>query len=125
MSKTDIQMTAIFTGIGIVFAVIAFAVKSTLAKWIWGILAVVIFAFTIYAVIDAIIKNKRRPQDFADLLARAVAEEAKKPDFAKRMEEAANRRDILFKGQRTSDSDYGHSASNPIMTSTVSRSDEY
>jgi len=125
MSKTDVTMAAIFSAIGIVLAVLAYFAKSTVATWIWGILAVAVFAFTIYATIDAIVKNKRRPKDLADLLARAMAEEVKKPDFSARMEEAGKRRNLLFDGQRTSDPNYGYSADNPVMTSTVSRSDEY
>lgn len=125
MKKDDIIMASIFGVVGIVFAIIAFAVKSTVAKWIWGILAILVIGFTIYATIDAIIKNKRKPKDFADLLAQAMKESINKPDFAQRMEAAANNRNRLFEGQRTDDPDYGYSTSNPIMTSTISQSDEY
>ena len=54
MKKDDIIMASVFSAVGIAFAVIAFVVKSTVAKWIWGILAVVVIGFTIYATIDAI-----------------------------------------------------------------------
>lgn len=121
MKKADIIMAAIVGAIGIALAVIAFTVKSTVAKWIWGVLAVIVIGFTIYATIDAIIKNKRKPKDFADLLAQAM----NSPDFAQKMGAAAKKRDLLFEGQRTSDPDFGYSASNSIMTSTVSRSEEY
>lgn len=100
-------------------------VKSTVAKWIWGILAVVVIGFTIYATIDARIKNKRKPKDFADILARAMKESMSKPDFAQRMEAAANNRNKLFAGQRTDDPDYGYTTTNPIITSTISMSEEY
>ena len=99
--------------------------KSTTAKWIWGILAVIVIAFTIYACIDAIVKNRRKPKDLSDLLISAMKEEVKKPDFQERMEAAANRRNILFDGQRPNDEDFGYSLENPIMTSTISSTDEY
>ena len=49
----------------------------------------------------------------------------KSNDFSMRMQAASDRRDILFKGQRPNDDDYGYSESNPIMTSTVSFSYDY
>ena len=48
-----------------------------------------------------------------------------KPDFAQRMEAAANNRNKLFAGQRTDDPDYGYTTTNPIMTSPISMSEEY
>lgn len=125
MKKDDIIMASIFGVVGIVFAIIAFTVESTVSKWVWGILAILVIGFTIIASIDAIIKNKRRPKDLADILAKAMVESMSKPDFAQRMEADANKRNQLFEGQRTDDPDYGYSSSNPIMTSTIFQSDEY
>lgn len=125
MEKEDIKFAVIFGGIGIIFALIAFAVKSTAAKWIWGVLAIGIIIFTIYATIDTIVKSKRRSKDLFKILEQAMEEEAEKPDFIQRMKTFANRRDILYDGQRPNDSDYGYSTSNPIMTSTISDSDKY
>ena len=87
------------------------------------------FIFTIYAIIDAVVKSRRKPKDLADLLISYMEQESKKPgfkeDFAKKMEASANRRDVLFESQRPESEDYGYSLSNPVMTSTVSSSDAY
>lgn len=129
MGKIEYTMTAIFTAIGALFVFIALSVESIVAKWIWGILAAAVFIFTIYAVIDAIVKSRRKPKDLADLLIEHLREESKKTgfadDFSKRMDEHANRRDKLYNGQQTEDDDYGYSMNNPVMTSTVSYSDKY
>ena len=129
MQKSDYIMMSIFLGIGGIFTIIAISVESTVATWIWGILAFAVFAFTIYATIDAIIKSRRKPKDFADLLIKYMENESKKPgfkeDFAKRMEASANRRDVLYESQRPDDDDYGYTPSNPIMTSTITSSDSY
>ena len=45
--------------------------------------------------------------------------------FSKNMEEKAKRRNELFKSQDPNADDFGYSLFNPIMTSTVFRSDEY
>ena len=63
MGKTEWTMTAIFTAIGAIFTIIAISVESVVAKWIWGILAAAVFIFTIYAIIDAIVKSRRKPKD--------------------------------------------------------------
>ena len=129
MQKSDYIMMSIFLGIGGIFTIIAIAVESTVATWIWGILAFAVFAFTIYATIDAIIKSRRKPKDFTELLTQYIKNEAKKPgfkeDFVKRMEANANRRDVLYESQRPSDEDFGYTPNNPIMTSTISRSESY
>ncbi len=129
MGKTEWTMTAIFTAIGAIFTIIAISVESVVAKWIWGILAAAVFIFTIYAIIDAIVKSRRKPKDLADLLLQYMEQESKKPgfkeDFAKKMEASANRRDILFESQRPDEENFGYSMSNPVMTSTVSSSDRY
>lgn len=129
MEKTEWTMTAIFTAIGAIFTIIAISVESVVAKWIWGILAAAVFIFTIYAIIDAIVKSRIKPKDPADLLLQYMEQESKKPgfkeDFAKKMEASANRRDILFESQRPEKENFGYSMSNPVMTSTVSSSDRY
>ena len=129
MGKDEYTMMAIFTAIGAIFTVIAISVESVVAKWIWGILAAAVFVFTIYATIDSIIKSRRKPKDFTDLLLQYMEQESKKPgfkeDFAKKMEASANRRDVLFESQRPDEDNFGYSMSNPVMTSTVSSSDRY
>ena len=88
MGKTEWTMTAIFTAIGTIFTIIAILVESVVAKWIWGVLAAAVFIFTIYAIIDSIVKSRRKPKDLADLLIQYMEQESKKPgfkeDFAKR-----------------------------------------
>ena len=110
MGKTEWTMTAIFTAIGAIFTIIAISVESVVAKWIWGILAAAVFIFTIYAIIDAIVKSRRKPKDLADLLLQYMEQESKKPgfkeDFAKKMEASANRRDILFESQRPDEANF-------------------
>lgn len=129
MGKVEYTMMAIFTAIGAIFTVIAISVESVVAKWIWGILAAAVFVFTIYATIDSIIKSRRKPKDFTDLLLQYMEQESKKTgfkeDFAKKMEASANRRDVLFESQRPDEENFGYSMSNPVMTSTVSSSDRY
>ena len=129
MGKDEYTMMAIFTAIGAIFTVIAISVESVVAKWIWGILAAAVFVYTIYATIDSIIKSRRKPKDFTDLLLQYMEQESKKPgfkeDFAKKMEASANRRDVLFESQRPDEDNFGYSMSNPVMTSTVSSSDRY
>ena len=129
MGKVEYTMMAIFTVIGAIFTVIAISVESVIAKWIWGILAAAVFVFTIYATIDSIIKSRRKPKDFTDLLLQYMEQESKKPgfkeDFAKKMEASANRRNVLFESQRPDEDNFGYSMSNPVMTSTVSSSDRY
>lgn len=129
MGKVEYTMMAIFTAIGAIFTVIAISVESAVAKWIWGILAAAVFVFTIYATIDSIIKSRRKPKDFTDLLLQYMEQESKKPgfkeDFAKKMEASANRRDVLFESQKPDEENFGYSLSNPVMTSTVSSSDRY
>ena len=129
MKKDEIIVVSVMGGIGIILALIALSVESLVAKWIWGILAIAMFGLTIYTIIDVIVKSKRKPMDLADILIKSLEEQAKKPgfkeDFAKRMEEGFKRRDVLFEGQRPNEEDYGYSSSNPIMTSTISASDDY
>lgn len=45
--------------------------------------------------------------------------------FSERLDEHGKRRIALFKYQKPDEADYGYSLTNPIMTSTVFRSDEY
>ncbi|MGM9523082.1 MAG: hypothetical protein ACI3VU_01530 [Faecousia sp.] len=125
MKKEEIRLVSALGVIGIVLAVITFAVESMNAKWICGILAVFVICFAIVIAVDAMIKNKRQPKDFADILMKAMNEAAKSPDFTQKMTAAANRRDALSAGQRPDASDYGYSPSNPIMTSTIFQSDVY
>lgn len=129
MKKADFIIMTILVAIGAVFTVIAIAVKSVVAKWIWGILAAAVFIFTIYAIIDTIVKRRRKPKDLADLLISCMEQEFKKPGFeeelAKRMEAGANRRDALFDSQKPEREDFGYSLSNPIMTSSISGNDRY
>ena len=129
MGQVEWTMTAIFTAIGSFFAFLAKSAESVTAKWIWGILAAAVFIFTIYAIIDAVVKSRRKPKDFADLLISYMEQESKKPgfkeDLAKKMEASANRRDVLFESQRPESEDFGYSLSNPVMTSTISSSDAY
>lgn len=125
MKKGEVGIVATFGAVGVVFAVIAFIVQSVVAKWIWGVLSVLVIGFTLIMLIDAIVKNRRRPKDLSELLMTAMKEAANSPDFAQKMEEASRKRDILFEGQRTEEPDYGFSTSNPIMSSTISRSEEY
>lgn len=104
MKKDEIILMSVFAGIGTVFAIIGVLVESIVAKWIWWILAIAVFGFTLYATIDAIVKNKRKPKDIFDLMIKMLEEEEKKPDFEenlkKNIEESAKRRDILFEGQK-------------------------
>ena len=129
MGKVEWTMTAIFTAIGALFTSFAVSAESVVAKWIWGILAAAVFIFTVYAIIDAIVKSRRKPKDLADLLLQYMEQESKKPgfkeDFAKKMEASANRRDVLFESQRPDAENFGYSMNNPVMTSTVSSSDSY
>ena len=125
MKTDDIIVASFFGVIAIIFTVIALVVKSIVVKWICGILAILMIAFTIYTIFYLIKKNKRKPKNFNDLLAQAVKELMSKPDFSQRMEATVNKRNQLFERQRTEDSDYGYSTSNPIMTSTISLSEEY
>ena len=125
MDRTSVITASVFAGIGTIFTIVAFSASSAVAKWIFGILAVLVFGFTIYGTIDAIVKSRRKPKNLADLLIQALKESVDSPDFAQRMQNAGERRDKLFKGQRTEDTDYGYSPENPIMTSTISSSDDY
>ena len=81
--ETDHVMTAIFTAIGAVCTIIAITAKSTVAKWIWEISAADVFIFTIYAIIGAIAKNKRKPKNLADLRIRYIEQKSKKSGFKK------------------------------------------
>lgn len=129
MKKDEIIIVSVMTGIGLVFALIAIAVESSAAKWIWGILAVAVIGLVIYLIIDSIASAKRQPMGLADMLIQSLEEQTKKPgfkaDFEKRMEKSRERRKILFDSQRPNDEDYGYSLSNPIMTSTIAGSDIY
>ena len=129
MGKGEWTIMAIFTAIGVVFTIIAITAESVVAKWIWGILAFAVLAFTLYATIEGVVKSKRKPKDMADLLLEYLKEESKKPDFAQKLadgaDEQAARRDLLYKAQQPYDDDYGYSCTNPIMTSSVWSSDKY
>lgn len=129
MKKDDVIMSVVIGGIGVVFAVIAFLVHSTVAKWIWGILAVAVIGLCIYGTIDAIVRSRRKPKDMAELMVDFLKEQAKKPDFAEKMmkgiESGAQRREALYAGQRPEEDDYGYSTENPIMTSTINSTDRY
>ena len=123
MKKDEIIMSFVFAVIGIAFGIIALAVKSTVAKWIWGILAILVICFTIYGTIDAIIKNKQN-KDVLEFLS-GGGDDLDMQDFAQSMQAAAHKRDLLYDGQHTDSPDYGYSSSNPIMTSTISSSKQY
>ena len=129
MGKGEWTVMVIFTTIGVILSIIAITVESVVAKWIWGVLAVAVFAFTIYGTIEGIVKNRRKPKDMADVLAQYLKEESKKPDFAQKMAAGADaqseRRDLLYKAQQPYDADFGYSCTNPIMTSSVWSSDKY
>ena len=121
MDKGAKAVIAFFGGIGVVFGIIAFVVQSSLAKWILGILAALSIGLFIYMIIDAMTIDKRRKKDVSDIVKNTM----NKPDFAKEMMKMQQRRDILYKGQRAEDPDYGYSASNPIMTSTIESNKKY
>lgn len=129
MSKSEYIMISIFTTIGALFAFIAIFVESTVNKWVWGVLAAAVFIFTIYATIDAIVKSRKKPKDFADLMISYLEHKSKEPGFreelAKNMENCAKRRDILFDSQKPENEDFGYSYNNPIMTSTFSSKNTY
>lgn len=125
MKKDELILWSVFVGISATFAIIAVSVESIVAKWILGIIAVAIFLFTIYGIVDGVVKSRRKPKDFSELFKEYIEKESKKPDFHEKMTGKANRRDILFDGQRPSSNDYGYSMNNPIMTSSVTYSDEY
>ena len=125
MKKDDAIVCAVILGISVIFAIIAIVVESTVVSWVFGILAIAVFLFSVYAAIDTVVKNKRKNKDISELFAKYIAQEVQNPDFAKRMEEKARKRDILFDSQRPQEDDYGYSLNNPIMTSTISYSDEY
>ncbi len=114
--------------IGIVMAIIAIVVSSTIAKWVCGILAV---AFIIWATCKTIkaIYAKTHPDYYAKkrekVLKKAIEKSMNSPNFEKRMTEAAQRRNLLFDGQRPNSPDYGFSPDNPIMSSTISSSYDY
>lgn len=57
MKRNDIVVVVWLVAIGALFGIISYIVKSTIAKWILGIISVLVMCFTIYAVIDAIFHN--------------------------------------------------------------------
>ena len=121
MSKSDITITAVFAAIGALFVVFAVSAESVVWQWIWGIIAVAVLAFTVYGTVEAIVKNKKKKEAINAILAEAF----ESPDFERRMEEKAQRRDVLYDGQKPTQEDYGYSPTNPIMTSSISGSDRY
>ena len=60
---------------------------------------------------------------FAEMLGANKGETSQ--SFAEQMEEASKRRDLLFERQEYEADDYGLSATNPVMTSSISSSKEY
>ncbi len=129
MKKDEIIITSVIAAIGAVFAIISIVVESTVAKLIFGILAFAFIGLAICIIVEEIIIHKRKRNNLVNVFKNAFEEQAKNPEFqeifAKGMEESAKKRDILFDSQRPDDDDYGYSLSNPIMTSTISRSDVY
>ena len=129
MKKDDIPVVVVMGGIGLILTIIAVSAESTIAKVIWGLLAIGMIGLTIYGIIDSIIKSRRKPKDFADIFGEVLKEHMSQPDFAKnyekRTEEYYSKKEQIFAGQRPNDDDYGYSKSNPIMTANVFRNDEY
>lgn len=56
---------------------------------------------------------------------KAIYGEKANLNYAQEMKKNTQKRDILFRGQRVSDSDYGYEPTNPIMTSTIDESEGY
>lgn len=129
MKKDETIVASVIFAIGIVFGVVFIFVESIVAKWIWGILSLAFLIFGVIVIVDAIIKNRRKPKSFTDLLMDAFENQSKQSDFGeilrKRLDESANRRRILFYGQKPYEDDYGYVVSNPIMTSGISSSEIY
>ena len=129
MKKDEIIVASVFAFIGIAFGIVSFIVQSAVAKWILGNLSIAVIIFVIVAIIEAIIKNNKKPKNSSDFLLEAIKKEAEKPDFKenleKRLQESAIRRNKLFDGQRPDDEDYGYSCNNPVMTSSISTSNQY
>ncbi len=72
--------------------------------------------------------EQRKGEQAEDLLRAVISakiSDTEKPDYAQRMENTAQKRDILFRGQRFSDPNFGYEPTNPIMTSTIDDSENY
>lgn len=129
MEKGKWTMIAIFTAICAVFAIIAIAAESIATKWIWGILAFAVLAFTFHSTIEGIKKRKRKSKDMVDSFLNYLDDESKKTDFAQTLADGidahSGRRDLLYKAQQPYNEDYGYCCTNPIMTSSMWSSDKY
>ena len=70
---------------------------------------------------------RQKPIDEAGMLSvfAALMAAANGEDMYEGLEEKGKRRDQLFDGQRLNADDYGYSEENPIMTSTIARTDDY
>ena len=129
MNKESRMVAFVFIGIGTTVTVIAIAVDSIIAKYIWFFLAAAVFAFTIYAIFDAVIKSKRRSQKIEKFMMDLLIDADNDPEFIAGIEQqvAINsiKRNTLFNSQRPDDEDYGYSLSNPIMTKSITYSEWY
>ena len=129
MDKESRILLFAFVGVGSIFTVIAIAVDSIIAKCIWFILATIVFGFTICAVVDYVIKRKRRDKKFEKFAMDLLIEADNDPEFIAGIEQrvAINHitKNTLFASQRPNDADYGYSLSNPIMTESILYSEGY
>lgn len=118
-----------FFGIGITFTVIAIAVDSIVAKYIWFFLAAAVFVFNIYAIFDAVIKSKRRSQKIEKFMMDLLMDADNDPEFIAEIEQQVAidsiKKNTLFESQRPKDEDYGYSLSNPIKTESILYSNGY
>lgn len=129
MDKESRIIMFAFIGIGITFTVIAISVDSVIAKCIWFFLAAAVLGFTIYAIVDTIIKLRRRSKWMENFMMDLLVDADNDPEFIAGIEQqvAMNsiKKNTLFKSQRPDDEDYGYSLSNPIMTESILYSDGY
>lgn len=61
MKSFERILCLIFAIVGLIFGGLAVLFKVKFLKWIFAILSIGIIIFTLYAAIDAIIKNRRHP----------------------------------------------------------------
>ena len=122
MKKSEIISSLVIGLIGLALGAIALAANSTAAKWILGILAVIII---IIAILWVLINSKAGIDIIAKGIVKIIKKSKEKPLSEKERAAMARKRDILFDSQRPTASDYGYTDFNPIMTSSISSTDEY
>ena len=83
MKRNDIVVVVWLAAIGALFGIISYTVKSTIAKWILGVISVLVICFTIYVVIDAIFHNKKQDRKRIGAIREVVKNEAKNRFWSK------------------------------------------